>query len=144
LAKKHKPRKQAIAIKGMERDEVSASIAARGTGKLAEKIIAIAKEHGIPVKEDPDIVGLLAKLDLEQALPPELYPLIAELLGFAYRLNKAAAQDEKTRKEESVKQEAAPGAAGFAERRVTVEAGEGVPDKLPQPKALPNKRAVER
>ena len=54
----------AVAIKAAKRDEVSTSLAAKGAGKLAEKIIALAKEHGIPVKEDPDLVAILAKLDV--------------------------------------------------------------------------------
>ena len=69
-----------------EKDEAP-KLLAKGTGELAERIIALAKEHGIPIKEDPDLVAVLAKLDLGKEIPPELYRVVAELLAFVYRVN---------------------------------------------------------
>jgi len=62
-------------------------LVAKGQGELADRIIALAKEHNIPIREDRDLVAVLAKLDLEQEIPPELYHTIAELLAFIYRAN---------------------------------------------------------
>ena len=45
----------------------------------------------MPVREDPDLIQLLAKLDLGEAIPGELYPVIAEVFAFVYRLNAAPA-----------------------------------------------------
>ncbi|MCX7044644.1 MAG: EscU/YscU/HrcU family type III secretion system export apparatus switch protein [Candidatus Sumerlaeota bacterium] len=142
MARKTTHRKQAVAIKGLERDKVSGTLAARGSGRLAEKIIALAKEHGIPVKEDEDMVGLLAKLDLEQALPPELYSLVAELLGFAYSMNQAAGQEEvaQSAADETSGATAQKTAAALAgEKHVSVEPGEATLDELPKPRALPDR-----
>ncbi|MBT3602664.1 MAG: hypothetical protein HOE48_05360 [Candidatus Latescibacteria bacterium] len=61
---------------------------AKGQGDIADKIIELAKEHNIPIREDRDLVAVLAKLDLDQEIPPELYHTIAELLAFVYRANK--------------------------------------------------------
>ena len=61
-------------------------VTAKGTGKLAEEIIALAKEHGIPLHEDPMLINLLAKLDLGEEIPPPLYLAIAEIIAFAYIL----------------------------------------------------------
>ena len=61
---------------------------AKGQGDIADKIIELAKEHNIPIREDRALVAVLAKLDLDQEIPPELYHTIAELLAFVYRANK--------------------------------------------------------
>jgi flagellar biosynthesis protein len=62
-------------------------ITATGQGLVAEKIIALAREHGVPIREDPNLVQVLAQLDLQQEIPPHLYVVVAELLAFVYQLN---------------------------------------------------------
>ena len=62
-------------------------ITAKGTGELAEKIIALAKEHGIPLHEDAALISLLSKLDLGDEIPQPLYTAVAEVIAFAYILN---------------------------------------------------------
>lgn len=59
-------------------------ITAKGSGELAEKIIALAKEHGIPLHEDAAMISLLSKLDLGEEIPQALYTAIAEVIAFAY------------------------------------------------------------
>jgi flagellar biosynthesis protein len=54
---------------------------------VAEKIIALARESGVPLRQDPDLVQVLSQLDLRQEIPPSLYQVVAELLAFIYRLN---------------------------------------------------------
>ena len=61
---------------------------AKGARKIAERIIELAREKGIPITEDPDLVGALMKLDLQEQIPEELYKVAAEILAFAYRLNR--------------------------------------------------------
>jgi len=60
---------------------------AKGRGHIAEKIIALARKHNIPVKEDPVLVDLLSRLDIDEHIPPELYQAVAEVLAFVYSLN---------------------------------------------------------
>ncbi len=62
-------------------------VVAKGEGHIAEQIIALARENGVPMREDTDLVQLLAKLDLEQAIPVALYLAVAEVLAFAYQLS---------------------------------------------------------
>jgi flagellar biosynthesis protein len=62
-------------------------VTAKGSGKLAEQIIALAKEHGIPLHEDADLITLLAKLDLGDEIPQPLYLAVAEVIAFAYILS---------------------------------------------------------
>jgi len=61
-------------------------IAAEGRGKMAERIIALAEENGIPIRHDPDLTVLLAQLDVGEIIPPELYLVVAEVLAFIYQL----------------------------------------------------------
>ena len=60
---------------------------AKGVGELADRIIQLAREHDIPIREDRDLVAVLARLDLDREIPPELYRAVAELLAFVYRVN---------------------------------------------------------
>ncbi len=65
-------------------------ITAKGKGIVAERIIALAKEAGVPVREEPDLVAALSVLELDREIPPELYKAVAEILAFVYRMNKNA------------------------------------------------------
>ncbi|HYA86298.1 MAG TPA: EscU/YscU/HrcU family type III secretion system export apparatus switch protein [Nitrospirota bacterium] len=63
-------------------------IVAKGRGSVAEKIIALAREHGIPIREDQNMVEVLSTLDLNEEIPPELYKAVAEILAFIYQMSK--------------------------------------------------------
>ena len=63
-------------------------VTAKGEGKTAQKIIEIAKENDIPIKEDADLVELLGKVELDQEIPPEMYKAIAEIFSFIYKHSK--------------------------------------------------------
>ncbi|MBU1628261.1 EscU/YscU/HrcU family type III secretion system export apparatus switch protein [bacterium] len=79
--------KKAVGIKyDMEVDRAP-QIIAKGSGSLAERIIAIARENNIPIYEDPDLVGLLAIVDLYREIPQKTYQVIAEILAFIYSMN---------------------------------------------------------
>lgn len=84
--KKDRPPK-AVALKYSQEKDRAPRVAAKGKGAIAEKIIAIAKEHGIPIREDADMVEILSSLELENEIPPHLYKAVAELLSFLYRVN---------------------------------------------------------
>jgi flagellar biosynthesis protein len=61
-------------------------VVAKGSGLIAEQIIALAKENQVFVHESKDLVALLMQVDLDQHIPPELYMAIAEILAWLYRL----------------------------------------------------------
>jgi flagellar biosynthesis protein len=64
----------------------SPTLSAKGAGDVAEEIIALAKEHNIPIREEPDLVSLLARLKLGEEIPKELYVAVAEVIAFAYMI----------------------------------------------------------
>lgn len=84
---KGKDRKKAVALKYDKLKDEAPKVTARGQGKVAENIIAMALEHGVPVKDDPDLVEVLASLDINQEIPAEIYVAVAELLAFVYSAN---------------------------------------------------------
>lgn len=68
-------------------------VVAKGSGHLAEEIIARAKEAGVFVHESPELVSLLMQVDLDDRIPPTLYLAIAELLAWIYRLEQGSASE---------------------------------------------------
>jgi flagellar biosynthesis protein len=84
---KEKRRAKAVAIKYKPKEQATPTLVAKGAGEIAERIIKLAREHGIPVREDPDLVETLSMLDLDQEIPPELYHVIAEVLAWVYKTN---------------------------------------------------------
>lgn len=85
--KKNK-RKKAVALKYEAEKDRAPKVAAKGAGRIAEHIIELARKEGVPLQEDPDLVGALMELDFEEEIPPELYHAVAEILAFAYSLNR--------------------------------------------------------
>jgi flagellar biosynthesis protein len=62
-------------------------VVAKGKGRVAENIIALAHNHHIPLYEDPNLSAVLETLDLDTHIPPEMYRAVAEVLAFVYRVN---------------------------------------------------------
>lgn len=81
-------RKTAVALRYDPLQEPAPKVMAKGVGPIAEKIMEIARENGIPIQEDRDLVALLAELDLQEEIPADLYQVVAELLAFVYRTGK--------------------------------------------------------
>ena len=79
--------KKAVALTYRPGKDDAPKVKASGRGKVAERIIETAREYGIPVKDDPDLVEVLSKLDVEDEIPPGVYVVVAELLAFAYSVN---------------------------------------------------------
>lgn len=80
-------RKAAAIAYDMKKD-LAPRVTAKGQGAVAEKIIAIAREHGIPIKDDPALVEILCRLDIDEYIPVELYRAVAEILAFIYLAEK--------------------------------------------------------
>jgi flagellar biosynthesis protein len=84
---RNKSNPTAVSLRYDNRVNKSPVVTAKGRGLIAEKIISLAKENNIPIKEDPDLVHLLSQVDLNQEIPAPLYQVVAELLSFVYKLN---------------------------------------------------------
>lgn len=80
--------KSAVAVKYRPGLDNAPKVLAKGKGKIAEKIIEIAREHNIYTHSDSDLVEILCQLDLGEEIPAEVYVIVAELLTFVYFLNR--------------------------------------------------------
>lgn len=87
------PRRQAIAIEyGAHAVPV---VTAKGDGALADMILEEARKQGIYVTEDPQLLALLSRLNVDDEIPTELYTTIAVILSWVYWLKGMRPGDEK-------------------------------------------------
>lgn len=76
--------KQAVAL--VYDGKNAPTVSAKGDADLAEQIIAIAQESGVPLCDNPELTRLLMTLDLGDSIPESLYVCIATIIAFAYEL----------------------------------------------------------
>ena len=90
-------RKVSVALEYVPGEEAP-KIIASGKGVLAEKIIERAKEADVPVYEDSKLANTLSKLEIGDMIPPELYSVVAEILGFVDDMDRLRSKVKKTGK----------------------------------------------
>jgi len=73
-----------------EANAAAPRVVAKGQGFVAQTLLDRAAEAGIPVREAPELIELLMQLDLNELIPPALYAAVAEVLAWAYRLDRDA------------------------------------------------------
>ena len=79
--------RKAVALKYERGKDAAPKVTAKGRGAVADKILALAREHGIPIEKDSTLMEALYRLDLNEQIPEELYQIVAEILAFIYRMN---------------------------------------------------------
>ena len=62
-------------------------LTSKGRGQVAERILAIAEEHGIPVHQDADLIEILEKTEIDTEIPLEVYAIVAEIFAYIYKVN---------------------------------------------------------
>ncbi|MEO0425296.1 MAG: EscU/YscU/HrcU family type III secretion system export apparatus switch protein [Pseudomonadota bacterium] len=62
-------------------------VTASGHEAVAEQIVALAKDAGVPHYQDPHLARLLAQVDLGEEIPPALYQAVAEVIAFVWSLS---------------------------------------------------------
>jgi flagellar biosynthesis protein len=87
MAKTSPSRRQAVALHYKPGEDNAPKVTAKGKGHVAEKILELAREHKVPIREDKNLIQILSRLELEQEIPPEVYRTVAEILSFIYRLS---------------------------------------------------------
>lgn len=80
-------RKTAVSLKEQENKRRAPLITAAGRGAMAEKILQLAFENGIKVREDSDLAEMLAKVEIDSPIPSEAFMAVAEVLSYVYRAN---------------------------------------------------------
>lgn len=79
-------KQKAVALRYDTKKENAPRVIGKGQGDIANKIIKLAKENDIPIKEDADLVELLSKVDIDKEIPGNLYKAVAEVFTFLYRV----------------------------------------------------------
>ena len=72
------PSKKAVALQ-YEAGNSAPVIVASGMGYMAEKIVEVAADSGVPIYEDNSLATILTQLKLGQEVPEELYKAIVEI-----------------------------------------------------------------
>lgn len=85
------PEKPAVAVAlRYDRAEAGAPrVVASGRGAIAERILQLAFEHGVKVREDADLAELLAAVEIGNQIPIAAFAAVAEILVYIYRANRA-------------------------------------------------------
>ncbi|MDE6763285.1 MAG: EscU/YscU/HrcU family type III secretion system export apparatus switch protein [Oscillospiraceae bacterium] len=83
-----KPSNSAVALKYNPDKDYTPIVVASGHGHVAEKIINLADENGVPVYRDDSATALLTMLNVGQGIPPDLYQLVAGIYVQVMRITK--------------------------------------------------------
>lgn len=83
--------KTAVAL-AYEAGDAAPKILATGKGYVAEQIIEEAKKADVPFYQDNELAETLSKLNIGDAIPPELYEVVAEILVFVNDMEKLKAK----------------------------------------------------
>jgi flagellar biosynthesis protein len=70
-------------------------VVASGRGLMAHKVLEVARENGVPIKEDEQLAGSLAKVPVGVEISPELWNAMAEILAQIYNLDKNQGNAQK-------------------------------------------------
>lgn len=85
--KKIPKKKAAVALSGSEGGKKVPHISAAGRGELAQRILDLAFENNIKVREDADLTELLASIEIDSPIPSEAFMAVGEILSYVYRAN---------------------------------------------------------
>ena len=84
---KDKPKQHAVALSYQGENIDAPKVVAKGSGFIAEKILATAKQHSVPVYKNKTLVSMLMAVELDREIPPELFQVVAEMLAYIYRID---------------------------------------------------------
>jgi flagellar biosynthesis protein len=82
------------------RNSRSPRVVATGRGPVADQILAIAFEKGVPVREDSDLAQILAAVELDAEIPIDALAAVAEILSYVYRANRTWAGERSAEQAE--------------------------------------------
>jgi flagellar biosynthesis protein len=80
-------KKKAVALRYEKGKDRAPRVTAKGQGIIAERILELARQAGLPIKENADLVEVLSRLELNAEIPAETYVVVAEILAWVYGLN---------------------------------------------------------
>jgi flagellar biosynthesis protein len=64
---------------------------------VAEKIVSVAKESGVPIVPDSSLSSMLSKISIGDEIPPEMYEAVAKVLAFVSEIDRTYGERMKRR-----------------------------------------------
>ena len=99
MSKRAKP---AVAVALSWDGTTTPRVTAKGRGELAERIAELARAHDVPVDDDPELVELLARVEVGDVIPQTLFTAVAEVIAFAYAVRgKSLCQESRDSSQQS-------------------------------------------
>jgi flagellar biosynthesis protein len=83
------PAKRSIAVAIEAAPESIPVVTAAAHGALAEELLRIAFEHGVPVREDAGLAEILQAIEVDTEIPVAAFAAVAEILAYVYRADRA-------------------------------------------------------
>ncbi len=97
-----------MALKDRSAQNLVPQVTAAGRGEVARKILEIAFQNGVKVREDANLAELLAKFELDSPIPTEALMAVGEILAYVYQANGEPNPFDAILKEEMAKHETDP------------------------------------
>lgn len=79
--------KRAVGLQYEAARENAPRVVAKGSGEVAERIVNLARESGVPIEHNPDLVELLAVSEVGDEIPDEVFGAVARLITFLWAFN---------------------------------------------------------
>lgn len=85
---------KAVALYYDSAENVAPKVVAKGRGHVAERILELAQNSGVPVYQNKTLVNMLIALEIDREIPPDLYRAVAEIMAHVYRIDKKSEKRE--------------------------------------------------
>ena len=95
MAENEKKVQRAAAISYDPGEHDAPILAAFGEGHLAQKIVEVAKESGVPVMPDPNLASMLSSVSVGDEISPEMYEAVAKVLAFVSEVDRTYGEKVK-------------------------------------------------
>lgn len=79
----------AVALKYDHHQDKAPVVTAKGQGEIASKIIALAQENNIEIRQDADLLQILKTVNIDEEIPIEAFAAVAEIISYIYNQNKS-------------------------------------------------------
>ncbi|WP_207462338.1 EscU/YscU/HrcU family type III secretion system export apparatus switch protein [Azospirillum sp. SYSU D00513] len=73
------------------------TVLAVGEGDLAIRLAEIAAEHGVPIRSDPALAAVLARLPMGTAIPRETWAAVARIIAYLHEVESTLTEEEMAR-----------------------------------------------
>ena len=67
--------------------QTAPKVLAKGQGHIAQKIVQIAIDEGIEIRQDADLIQILKAVDIDEEIPVEAFAAVAEIISYVYQVN---------------------------------------------------------